>query len=170
MERPENNMEDDLVDVARFQSDAEYVRKAVRKAVRKVVRKAVRKAACKNNVQQIHDLSRAIKELPFMAAFNLHNIGRLALADAVETSSQAAVHAVVTGFDLTAADVRSVKESIGDPDLTDCLDCELILLEGTVDEDKIYLDGLYIWLCLVLVWLVCAAWCASMVGVSKDTV
>jgi hypothetical protein len=155
-------MEDDLVDVARFQGDAEYVLK--------LVRKAVRKAACGNDVQQIHDLSRAIKALPVMAGFNLRPIGRLALVDAVEIDNQAAVHAIVTGFDLTAADVRSVKESIGDPDLTDCLDCELILLEGTVDEDKIYLDGLYIWLCLVLVWLVCAPWCASMVGVSKDTV
>lgn len=150
MERPENNMEDDLVDVARFQSDAEYVRKAVRKAVRKVVRKAVRKAACKNNVQQIHDLSRAIKAAPLMARFNLRPIGRLALVDAVEIDNQAAVHAVVTGFDLTAADVRSVKESIGDPNLTDCLDCELILLETPVDEDKSYLGLLTIWFGVVL--------------------
>jgi hypothetical protein len=129
---------DDLVDVARFQGDADYVLKLVRKAVRA------------NNVQQIHDISRAIKALPVMPGFNLRPIGRLALVDAVETSSQAAVHALVTGFDLTAADVRSVKEAIGDPDLTDCLDCELILLEVPVNEDNRYLAVLTIWFGVVL--------------------
>jgi len=161
MERREDALVDDLVDVARFQSDAEYVLKLVRKAVRKV--------ACENDVQRIRDLSRAIKAAPLMAGFNLRPIGRLALVDAVETSSQATVHELIAGFDLTAADVRSVKESIGDPDLADCLDCELLLLEQD-DKDKRYQDGLNIWLGLVLVWLVCAAWCASMVGVTKDTV
>lgn len=163
MERPEDALMDDLVDVARFQGDAEYVLK--------LVRKAVRKAACGNDVQQIHDISRAIKALPVMPGVNLRPIGRLALVDAVEIGNQAAVHALVTGFDLTAADVRSVKEFIGDPDLTDCLDCELILLECCpVYKDKRYQDGRIIWLVFVLVWLVCAAWCAQLVGVSKDTV
>lgn len=153
MERTEDNivdniLVDDLVDVARFQGDADYVLKLVRKAVRA------------NNVQQIHDLSRAIKAAPLMSAFNLHKIGRLALVDAVETSSQAAVHAVVTGFGLTAADVRSVAEAVGDPDLADCLGYELMLMEGTVDEDKRSRWLLEIWfgiVCVFITLVVCRA-------------
>lgn len=116
MERPENNivdniLVDDLVDVPRFQGDADYALK--------LVRKAARKAACETDVQRIHDLSRAIKVSPLMV--NLRPIGKRALVDAVKTGNKAAVRALITEFDLTVADVRSVKAIIVDQDLTDCL-------------------------------------------------
>lgn len=110
--------EDTLVNVTRFQDDPHYVLKHVRAA------------ALAGDVPSLHALSRAIKQLPVMAAFNMRPIGRCALADAVRGGSQAAVHAIVVGFGLTASDIVCVKEHINDPELTDCLDCELLLLDA----------------------------------------
>lgn len=144
-----------LVDVARFQSEGGYQLELVRRAVRA------------NNIEDLHNYARAIKAMPLVAGFNLRPIGRAALVDAVELGNQAAVHALVTGFDLTAADVRSVKESINDPDLTDCLDCELMLLEEPMEDDNRWLGVVTIWLSLVLVliaWIVCNAYMCLLHG------
>jgi hypothetical protein len=141
-----------LVDVARFQSEGEYQLKLVRRAVHE------------NNIEDLHAYARAIKAMPIVAGFNLRPIGRAALVDAVELGNQAAVHALVIGFDLTASDIEAVKGRINNPKLADCLDCELLLLASDkVDQyeararaafvENAVAFGVVVVFVLVLLWL-----------------